>query len=137
LKWDNRLGMSETVKPTSAALPFSAAIIDSEGSIDLGRPSVALHVTKTELAAAAGLSRHAISKTIRSGSQSTQTRLREMTEILNRVIPWSGSPAAALAWYRSQSVPAFGDQTAEKLVQEGRAAHVLEYLGAIGRGGYA
>jgi hypothetical protein len=129
--------MSETAKPTSAALPFLADLVDPEGFIDPGRLSDALRLTKPELALMAGLSKNALSRTTGSGSQSTQTRLREMTEILNRVLPWCGSLVMALAWYRSQPVPAFGDQTAEDLVQHGRAAHVLEYLGAIGRGGYA
>ena len=73
----------------------------SEVSGDMGvsvdRLSAALHITKSELALAAGLSRDAVSKAARSSSIATQSRLREMSEIINRVIPWAGSELAALS----------------------------------------
>ena len=96
-----------------------------------------LRITKSELAAAAGLSRDAVSKTSRYGSVSTQTRLREMSEIINRVIPWAGSELAAYAWYRSQPLPSLGDVTAEDLVRQGRAELVRDYLSRIALGGFA
>ncbi len=52
-----------------------------------------------------------------------------MVEVINRVLPWAGSVPQAFAWYRSQPLPAFGDQTAKHLVRQGRAGHVLDYLG--------
>jgi hypothetical protein len=58
-------------------------------------------------------------------------------EIIQRVVPWSGSLPGALAWYRSQPLPPFGDKTAEELVKEGRAQVVKDYLSRIGEGGYA
>jgi hypothetical protein len=60
-----------------------------------------------------------------------------MVEIINRVLPWCGSVQQAFAWYCSQPIPAFGDQTPESLVRQGRAGHVLDYLGGITLGGYA
>jgi hypothetical protein len=89
------------------------------------------------LALASGLSRDAVSKTTRLGAPATQARLREVAEIINRVLPWCGSVQQAFAWYRSQPIPAFGDQTAENLLHQGRAEHVLDYLGGIALGGYA
>jgi len=89
------------------------------------------------LASASGLTRDAISKRARLGSPATQARLREVIQIINRVLPWCGSVQQAVAWYRSQPIPAFGDRTAENLVRPGRAAHVLDYLGGIALGGYA
>ncbi len=68
----------------------------------------------------AGLSRDAVSKSARVGSPATQAHLRDIVEILNRVRTWAGSPQQAFAWYRSQPLPSFGDQTAEALVKEGR-----------------
>jgi hypothetical protein len=130
--------MSESVKVVSTAGPFLAEVIDREGFIEPGRLSGALRVTRGELALAAGLSRDAVSKTTRLNSLTTQKRLREVAEVINRVLPWcGGSLPMALAWYRSQPIPAFGDQTAENLVQHGRAEHILDYLGGISRGGYA
>ena len=66
-----------------------------------------------------------------------ETRLRELIEILNRVLPWAGSPLAAYAWYRSQSLPSFGDITPEQLVRDGRADDVRHYLDRIAAGGFA
>ena len=101
------------------------------------RLSAALHITKSELAIAAGLSRDAVSKAARSNSVVTQARLREMSEIINRVIPWAGSELAAYAWYRSQPLPSFGDATAEELVRQGQGEKVRAYLGRIAAGGFA
>ena len=127
------------VSPMSdlAVTPFLADVIDRQGLIEPGRLSEILRVTKGELASASGLSREAVSKATRLGAPATQTRLREVAEIINRVLPWCGSVPQAFAWYRSQPLPAFGDQTAENLVRQGRAGHVLDYLGGIALGGYA
>jgi hypothetical protein len=123
----------------SAALQtgFVDQVIGSEGKIEPGRLSEALHITKGELAQTSGLSRDAVSKTARLRAPATQARLREVADIINRVLPWCGSVAQAFAWYRSQPLPAFGDQTAAELVREGRAAQVMSYLGGLALGGYA
>jgi len=60
-----------------------------------------------------------------------------LAEVVNVILPWSGSRQQALAWYRTQPIPAFGDQTAEELVHEGRAEHLLTYLASLSVGGYA
>ncbi len=67
----------------------------------------------------------------------TQTRLREAKRIIKLVLPWSGSLQTAFAWYRLQPIPAFGDQTPEDLVREGRAEHLLSYLAGLSVGGHA
>lgn len=105
--------------------------------VSVDRLSAVLHITKSELALAAGLSRDAVSKVARSNSITTQSRLREMSEIINRVIPWAGSELAAYAWYRSQPLPSFGDATAEELVRQGQGEKVRTYLGRIAAGGFA
>lgn len=112
-------------------------VIRGDGTIETSRLSETLRVSKTELAAAAGLSRDAVSKTARLNAPSTQSRLRDMVEIINRVLPWAGSVPQAFAWYRAQPLPSFGDQTAEDLVKEGRAEAVKAYLSRIAVGGYA
>ena len=116
---------------------FLDEVIDQDGVIEPERLSGVLRVTKGELALASGLSRDAVSKTARLKAQATQTRLREVAEIINRVLPWCGSVQQAFAWYRSQPIPAFGDQTAEDLVRAGRAEHVMSYLAGIAAGGFA
>lgn len=112
-------------------------VVRADGMIETGRLSARLKVTKLELAAAAGLSRDAVSKTARLAAPSTQSRLRDMVEIINRVLPWAGSVPQAFAWYRAQPLPSFGDQTAEELVKEGRAEAVKAYLARIAVGGFA
>jgi hypothetical protein len=104
------------------------------GLIAADRLSDLLHITRAELATALGLSRDAISKSTRVGSPATQARLRDVVEIINRARGWAGSPQQAFAWYRSQPLPSFGDQTAEALVKEGRAEAVKRHLDRIAVG---
>lgn len=120
----------------AASVAFLSEVSGEKG-VSVDRLSAALHITKSELALAAGLSRDAVSKAARSNSVVTQARLREMSEIINRVIPWAGSELAAYAWYRSQPLPSFGDATAEELVRQGLGEKVRAYLGRIAAGGFA
>jgi hypothetical protein len=117
--------------------PFLADSYEAGGAIAPDRLSGLLRITRSELAITLGLSRDAVSKTTRLQRPATQARLREMVDILNRVRAWAGSPQQAFAWYRSQPLPSFGDQTAEALVREGRAEAVRRYLDWIAVGGYA
>lgn len=118
-------------------LAFLEETSANSGLIAADRLSDLLHITRAELAIALGLSRDAISKSTRVGSPATQARLRDLVEIINRVRAWAGSPQQAFAWYRSQPLPSFGDQTAEALVKEGRAEAVKRHLDRIAVGGYA
>ncbi len=122
---------------STPASTFLDRVISREGLVEPDRLSLALRVTKGELAAAAGLSRDAVSKTRRLQAPATQARLREVAEVINRILPWCGSVPQAFAWYRSQPIPAFGDQTAEDLVRMGRSEHLKSYLAGIAVGGYA
>ena len=96
-----------------------------------------LHVTQRELANIAGLRRDAVSKRVRVRSLTTQKRLRDTVEILNRVSVWCGGPGQALAWFRSQPLPSFGDLTPEELLKAGRADALRRYLHRVAEGGYA
>jgi hypothetical protein len=116
---------------------FLDTVISHDGMVEPDQLSKALRITKGELATASGLSRDAVSKTRRLQAPATQARLREVTEIINRILPWCGSVPQAFAWYRSQPIPAFGDQTAEDLVRAGRSEHLRSYLAGVAVGGYA
>jgi len=120
-----------------ASSPFLKQVFTEDGLVSADRISDLLKVSKKELAAANGMSRDALSKSNRLRSQATQSRLRSLVEILNRVLPWAGSPMMAWAWYRSEGLPGFGGLTAQQLVQEGRAEAVMKYLDAIAEGGFA
>lgn len=125
------------VRHTMSAVAFLSMVIGQDGQVETGRLIHELRITKTELAIALGLSRDSVSKTSRLKSRATQTRLRDVAEIINRVLPWAGSVPQAFAWYRAQPVPSFGDRTPEDLVKEGRAEAVKTYLSRIAVGGYA
>jgi len=112
-------------------------IFDSSGFIMADALVDQLHITKKELASAMGVSRDALIRKDRLQAVATQQRLRQMTEILQRVTPWTGSLSAAWAWYRSFPIAALGDLTAEVLVADGRADDVRAYLTHIAEGGYA
>jgi hypothetical protein len=120
-----------------ATSDFLDEVIDKDGVVEAEHLSGILRVTKGELAHAGGLPRESVSKLARMKTMNTQTRLRQVTEIINRITPWCGSVQQAFAWYRSQPIPSFGDQTAEDLVRAGRADHVPGYLSRIAVGGYA
>lgn len=120
-----------------SAAEFLSDVMTPANMVSADQLAGRLRVNKSELAQALGLSRDAVSKTARANSPSVQARLRDMIEILNRVLPWAGTELIAFAWYRSQSLPSFGDMTAEGLVQAGRAEDVKSYLSRIAEGGYA
>ena len=96
-----------------------------------------LLTTQEEIARTAGLGRDAIARKDRLGSARTQTRLREMIEVMNRLTPRFGSALVAYAWYRSEPLPGYGGQTAARLVQEGQAEAVMDYIDAVDAGGFA
>ena len=56
---------------------FLGEVIDQQGLIEPDQLAGALRVTKSELAVASGLSRDAVSKTLRLRAPATQARLRE------------------------------------------------------------
>jgi len=121
----------------SPSVPFLDEVMGPDGAIVPALLILKLRITKTELAAASGLSRDAVFKHARVNARATQARLRDVAEIIARVMPWAGSVAQAFAWYRAQPIPSFGDQTPEDLVKEGRAEAVKAYLSRIAVGGYA
>ena len=97
----------------------------------------ALRTTESEIADTLGLGRDAFSRASRIRARKTQTRLRQMLEILNRVEAETGSTLAAYAWFRAEPLPGFGGATPDLLLREGKADHVHAYLDRIMAGGYA
>ncbi|MBI1621322.1 antitoxin Xre/MbcA/ParS toxin-binding domain-containing protein [Aquamicrobium zhengzhouense] len=99
--------------------------------------AAALRTTSEEIARSAGLGRDAIQRKERLHSDKTQRRLREVTEIINKVEPRFGSALMAYAWYRSEPLPGFSGMTAMQLVRDGRAMDVLDYIDAVDAGVHA
>jgi len=99
--------------------------------------AAALRTTSEEVARTVGLGKDAVQRKDRIISDKTQSRLRQMVEILNKVEPRFGSSLMAYAWFRSEPLPGFLGQTAMQLVRDGRAEAVLDYIDAVDAGVFA
>jgi hypothetical protein len=117
------------------SMQFDAYIDDSLFSP--AKIAEALRTTKAEISETLGLASDALTRRQRMKAAKTQTRLREMLEILNRVESVTGSLLGAYAWFRSEPLPGFGGQTPDQLVRAGQARHVHAYLDRVMAGGYA
>ncbi|MCW5721768.1 MAG: DUF2384 domain-containing protein [Devosia sp.] len=111
--------------------------MDNHGTIPAERVADRFGMSKTQLAETTGLARETLYRADRSRASKTQGRLREMLEILSRIEDWAGGKEQAMAWYRAQPIPAFGDRTAESLVKDGKAAAVRDYFDHMALGGFA
>ncbi|HWE45374.1 MAG TPA: antitoxin Xre/MbcA/ParS toxin-binding domain-containing protein [Caulobacteraceae bacterium] len=129
-------------KRASAAAPavfeaLAAYVSTPSDQIDVERVTDLYGLTSAQLAETAGLNRVTLQKTVRREAPKTQSRLREMLEILARVEAWAGGRMQALAWYRAEPIPALGGRTAEAMVKSGQATMVRDYLDHIAMGGFA
>lgn len=111
--------------------------MDGAGAIDVGRVADAFRMSRGQLAETVGLGASTVAKTSRRAAPKAQARVTEMLEIIARVHDWAGGEAQAMAWYRSQPLPALDGRTAEALVKSGQAAMVRTYLDHVALGGYA
>ena len=123
--------------PDGASAGFIARFIDKRGLVDVERVADAFRMTKGQLAETAGLGLATISKSDRRTAPRTQTRVTEVLEIISRVHDWAGGEAQAMAWYRSQPIPALDGRTPEALVKSGKAGDVRDYLDHLALGGFA
>ena len=116
---------------------FVTHFIDQDGMVDVDRVADAFRMTKGQLAETVGLSAVTVSKAARRAAPRTQSRVREMLEIVSRIREWAGGETQAMAWYRSQPIPALDGRTPEALVKAGQAGAVRDYLDHLALGGYA
>jgi hypothetical protein len=117
--------------------PLVLSYMDQAGRIAIDRVATGFGMSKSQVAETAGLAREALYRSERSRAAKTQSRLREMLEIISRITVWAGGKEQAMAWYRAQPLPAFGGRTAEALVKDGKAAAVRDYLDHMALGGFA
>ena len=111
--------------------------MDKAGAIDIGRVADSFRMTRGQLAETIGIAAATLTKSTRRVAPKTQTRVTEMLEIIARVRRWAGGEAQAMAWYRSQPLPALDGRTPEALVKSGKATAVRAYLDHVALGGYA
>ena len=117
--------------------PLIAAFIDPVGTIAVDRVAKSFGISKVQLAETVGLKGEALYKRSRIRAPKTQSRVREMLEVISLISEWAGGKDQAMAWYRAQRIPAFGGRTAEALVKSGKATAVRDYLDHIAMGGFA
>jgi uncharacterized protein (DUF2384 family) len=129
------MGKANVMAPTSIIL--MSQVTNSAGFIDFDKVASLFWMTKGQLAQTIGLTAPAISKSDRQTAVRTQGRVREMLEILAHVREWAGGDIQAMAWYRSQPIPALDGRTPEALVKAGQAAAVRGYLDHLALGGFA
>ncbi len=129
--------MIQVLKASEHSGPLVLSYMDRAGKIAVERVANGFGMSKSQLAETAGLSRETLYRSGRSQGARTQSRLREMLEIISRVSDWAGGKEQAMAWYRAQPLPAFGGRTAEALVKDGKAAAVRDYLDHMALGGFA
>lgn len=96
-----------------------------------------LGMNRQDLAETTGIATTTLQRKDRLQSASATKRLNEVAEIIHRVSDWAGGERQALAWYRSQPIPAFGGRTAESIVKSGKAAALRDYLDHLAMGGFA
>jgi uncharacterized protein (DUF2384 family) len=94
-------------------------------------------LSKAQLAETAGFAPETFYRKARSTAPKTQSRVKEMLEIIRRVADWAGGEQQAMAWYRAYPIPSFGGRTAESLVKTGKATAVRDYLDDVALGGFA
>ena len=143
-KAGNRTPRSGGSRPSAAASSaaavggtFVTGFMTRAGVVDIDRVADAFRMSKGQLAQTAGLALASVSKADRRVAPKAQTRVTEMLEIISLVQGWAGGPAQAMAWYRAESIPAFGGRTAEALVKSGAAGAVRDYVDHLATGGYA
>ena len=120
-----------------AAAGFVTGFIGQGGLVDVDRVADTFRMTKGQLAETVGLGAAKMGKAERRSARRTQSRIREMLEIVSRVRAWAGGETQAMAWYRSQPIPALDGRTPEALVKAGEAGAVRDYLDHLALGGFA
>jgi ribosome-binding protein aMBF1 (putative translation factor) len=123
--------------PGVYVISLMSDLTDKGGTILVDRVARDFGMSKMQLAQTAGLNQSVVHKPARLKTRKSQNRMREMLEIVGRVMDWAGSKEQGMAWYRAQPIPAFGGRTAESLVKDGKAAAVRDYLDSIALGGFA
>jgi len=113
------------------------AYFTADGLVNVTRLIEIFRMSKSQLAETSGLPLTTVTKSDRMASPKAQNRMTEMLEIINRIKSWAGGEAQAMAWYRSQPIPALDGRTCEALVKTGDAAAVREYLDHMALGGFA
>jgi ribosome-binding protein aMBF1 (putative translation factor) len=83
-------GSGQPPKPYQGA-PLISAFIDEGGQVAVQRVAESFGLSKGQLAETVGLSRETFHKTARANAAKTQSRIREVLEIVSRVSAWAAA----------------------------------------------
>jgi uncharacterized protein (DUF2384 family) len=115
---------------------LAARFLGREGLVNIDDVAQSFGMSKGQLAETVGVRPETLQRISRAFAPKTQSRLKEMIEIVGRVADWAGGKDQAMAWYRAEPIPAFGGRTAESLVKDGKAGAVRDYLDHVALGGF-
>jgi uncharacterized protein (DUF2384 family) len=116
---------------------FVSRFMNERGGVDVDRAAEAFQMSKVQLAQTIGLGIASVTKADRRVAPKVKSRMTEMIEIIARVLDYTGGGPQAMAWYRSQPIPALNGRTPQALVKAGQATAVREYLDHFALGGFA
>lgn len=112
-------------------------VYSNSGFIEPQLMAKCFHTTIEEVSVFTGVSLSVLRKKDRVHSRKTQSKLQSVTEIINKVVAWTGSEQMAYAWYRSEPIPEFGGLTAQDVVLSGKTDKVRLYINHVVLGGFA
>lgn len=122
-------------KSAPASLPLRDMVYE-QGQVSTARLREVLRLSLRDLARLTGLPYESVRKSDRVVSTKVQRRLQDWIALLDRVTPWAGSLAQALAWYSAYEIPSLG-MTAEQAVRLGRSDYVWAHIDDVSHGSYA
>jgi DNA-binding XRE family transcriptional regulator len=127
----------KSAKPAAWRAGRLTFFLDPKGYIVVDRVIERFGMSKQQFAETIGVKPETVYRASRVSAPKTQARATEMLEIVARIADWAGGERQAMAWYRAEPIPAFGERTAEALVKAGKAAAVRDYLDHVATGGFA
>jgi uncharacterized protein (DUF2384 family) len=121
----------------TSGVMLAGGFFNKEGLVIIDAVAQSFGMSKGQLAETVGVKPETFQRFSRAFAPKTQSRLKEMIEIVGRVANWAGGKNQAMAWYRAEPIAAFGGRTAESLVKAGKAGAVRDYLDHVALGGFA
>ncbi|WP_196159497.1 hypothetical protein [Reinekea sp. G2M2-21] len=118
-------------------LEFLESVSDQDGFIQPNLVARYFDKTVAEILDMSDIPSSAAEDPVIQRSNTNQQRLHTAIAIINQVRPWTKDQFEAYAWYRSEPIPAFGNQTAEAVVKSGKIQALKLYLATISLGGFA
>ena len=130
--------MEQTTVETAEVESFRS-FVESLQEPDLPAPAVspkrfseALNIDLQTLAEHAHVHRNTVTRA--PASRGVQDFLREALRVIKAATDLNGDLRKALFWYRNEPLSVFDYKTAERLVSEGRADNVIQYIGSLEAG---